>query len=1254
MAVKFQLRRDTAANWTAANTVLDLGEPGFETDTRKLKIGDGATPWNSLDYTIIQDFAELSNTPTTLAGYGITDAASSSDAGLAQSAIQPGDNVSELVNDSGYYSAGSAMTGTFDGTFTGDLKGSIFGDDSTPLVDAVNNTINADVLFGTLTGNLIGNVTGNVTGQVSDISNFDTDSLTEGATNLYYTSTRANADFDTKFAAASITGLSDADQTVQTTDDVTFNNVTLTGYLAGPATMTIDPAAVGDDTGTLVIAGNLQVDGTTTTVNSTDVQVGDKNIVLGADATADTQNNQAGIIVYRPDSVNATIRWDETDDEWDIAHPLAIVSATDNELLRLENTAFAGNTTLKVHNNKAADAAVLHLEGERATSGLDTGQVLFVNSGNNIARIQAAVKDDGGATYDAGEINFYTSDYGSGSVVDKRMTLDKNGQLGINKAIPEDILHVVGKIQVGDMASPGKLEAITGGGPDYNLLIGVNQDNTSTTTDQIWSEYQTTAGTATVNIKWRDANDTGTPATRFTVEGQTGHVGIGQSDPDTLLHVTSAFTNTSEIKLESTAANSYPYINLKNDAREYHIINDGRLTDTFVIRDDTAGAYRFAIDADGNTGIGTSTPTQTLDVNGSIGTQQVRHSVAPKINLDFANSKQLDPRITFHRGSRATYFDSHGTLRYANHNEPRFDHDPDTGASKGLLIEKSDTNYFGSSPHLYGWSGNGATIEHNTRDVVAPDGTFSATRCQATAGSGLHRVQVSTTGAAGTKYFSIYVKAGTATVCLLRESNLTGVQGGGTISNGTPVGKGWYRLDISYTDNGSGTYIPSFYIGTTDPNGYTATGDEVLYVWGPQLELGTGVSSFIPSDLVFTSRSSEATYRDENGIIRTAPINTPRYSHQYNYNRWEPTGLVIEASQTTNYATDSENLKGTAWTLVGGTVAKVGDQTAPDGTNNVWAFTASTANTSHNIRDSISGLTTNAPHTISFWFKPKGSLTEFGLYAAGPNTSYVFDSIDGTSLPNLTVGSGTSLRERIYLEDNGWYRVELTVNANASGQINPIWTLRTGGSETFTGDGTQGIYLWGFQLESGYNATSYIPTYGATETREADQRSDSSAIREQDYAYFTELGKYVDTTYELTTYVHASLDNTPENNGRFLELTTADNNSDNRLISYYNTNYRWLWRSKLNNDTVFQSTFDYSDGNEFKQAASWNNGTARIADNFGFSDTDSTSGYSQRFENLYIGNSWDGTDGQQTHIRKIAIYDQALTAAELAALTENN
>jgi Major tropism determinant N-terminal domain len=45
-----QLRRGKAAFWTDANPILHLGEPGYETDTRKLKVGDGVTHWRELPY----------------------------------------------------------------------------------------------------------------------------------------------------------------------------------------------------------------------------------------------------------------------------------------------------------------------------------------------------------------------------------------------------------------------------------------------------------------------------------------------------------------------------------------------------------------------------------------------------------------------------------------------------------------------------------------------------------------------------------------------------------------------------------------------------------------------------------------------------------------------------------------------------------------------------------------------------------------------------------------------------------------------------------------------------------------------------------------------------------------------------------------------------------------------------------------------------------------------------------------------------
>lgn len=58
MANRIQYRRDTAVNWTAANPILALGEPGFETDTKRRKTGDGTTAWNSLAYAFDKGVAD--------------------------------------------------------------------------------------------------------------------------------------------------------------------------------------------------------------------------------------------------------------------------------------------------------------------------------------------------------------------------------------------------------------------------------------------------------------------------------------------------------------------------------------------------------------------------------------------------------------------------------------------------------------------------------------------------------------------------------------------------------------------------------------------------------------------------------------------------------------------------------------------------------------------------------------------------------------------------------------------------------------------------------------------------------------------------------------------------------------------------------------------------------------------------------------------------------------------------------------------
>ena len=108
--------------------------------------------------------------------------------------------------------------------------------------------------------------------------------------------------------------------------DVQFNNLNVTGGITGPAVMTIDPAAVGDNTGKVIIAGDLQVDGTTTTVNSTSVSVSSTKITLAQGATNTDMVDQSGLHV---DLVDANILYNATNDRWDVDRDLNIIGTVD-------------------------------------------------------------------------------------------------------------------------------------------------------------------------------------------------------------------------------------------------------------------------------------------------------------------------------------------------------------------------------------------------------------------------------------------------------------------------------------------------------------------------------------------------------------------------------------------------------------------------------------------------------------------------------------------------------------------------------------------------------------------------------------------------------------------------------------------------------------------------------------------------------------------------------------------------------------
>lgn len=74
MAAVIQVKRGSASSWTSANTVLAAGEIGFETDTKKMKVGDGSTAWTSLAYTATDGDISGVTAGTGLSGGGTSGA----------------------------------------------------------------------------------------------------------------------------------------------------------------------------------------------------------------------------------------------------------------------------------------------------------------------------------------------------------------------------------------------------------------------------------------------------------------------------------------------------------------------------------------------------------------------------------------------------------------------------------------------------------------------------------------------------------------------------------------------------------------------------------------------------------------------------------------------------------------------------------------------------------------------------------------------------------------------------------------------------------------------------------------------------------------------------------------------------------------------------------------------------------------------------------------------------------------------------
>ena len=112
--------------------------------------------------------------------------------------------------------------------------------------------------------------------------------------------------------------------------------------ISGPATFTLDPAGVGDNTGKVIIAGDLQVDGTTTTVNSTTVNIVDKNIQVATGSANDAAANGGGITIASGDG-NKTFQFEATGDNLASSEHLNLASGKD---YKINNTSVLNATTL--------------------------------------------------------------------------------------------------------------------------------------------------------------------------------------------------------------------------------------------------------------------------------------------------------------------------------------------------------------------------------------------------------------------------------------------------------------------------------------------------------------------------------------------------------------------------------------------------------------------------------------------------------------------------------------------------------------------------------------------------------------------------------------------------------------------------------------------------------------------------------------------------------------------------------------------
>ena len=608
----------------------------------------------------------------------------------------------------------------------------------------------------------------------------------------------------------------------------------------------------------------------------------------------------------------------------------------------------------------------------------------------------------------------------------------------------------------------------------------------------------------------------------------------------------------------------------------------------------------------------------------------------PALDLNFAQQKRLDRRVTFTRSTTGTYVDSNGVIKTAAANEARFDHDSD-GNSLGLLIEESRTNLITASADLPAIF-VGTEVIASPNAGTAPDGTLTATKVAATTASALHFYQA-TVSSLALRTLSLYAKADGENIVNLgiypyTAQNIEVDLSTGTIVTGTgtvtPAGNGWYR--ISYTVDYPGRY--TFVIMPGGRNSNPGDGASGVLVWGAQLEEGDFPTSYIPTLPTFTSRSSTATYYDANGVIQTAAIDVARddaYLPDEN-GVLRPVGLLLEESRT-NSLTYSAEFDNAAWTKTTATVSP-NATTSPDNTISSEKLIPDSGFTGR-VSQSKS-FTSGVTYSQSVFAKEG----EFSTLKMASNAGIfpvevTFDLSTGT-ISSLVRGSAT-----ITPVGNGWYRCTATATAVLTSSTEVRYFCGD------VGDGTSGIYIWGAQLEQGSFPTSYIPTTGATATRAADISSSATVTRAADIASMT--GTNFSSWYnqsEGTVFIDlpTNLSSVGNNDAMF----SFHNGSTNRVSPQWVT-YSWFWLAA--GTQVAIDPYVSSTSTAGKYAFSFDSSNIAATYNGQTTNTVTSSSLVQDVTGLRFFTEWNGGRQVYGHISRFAYYPVRLTDEQLQTLT---